>query len=130
MMTTTFSKEDFEELCRNSEEVYAAVNKYEVARRKVYLHANLRYDMPQVKDRTMRSQGLHWVRLNGVCEKCNNRHAKISVNTYLMWHVYVPFECDHKGTIDSVRMETDIDLAMSQPEISMPLTYVPKETSA
>ena len=124
-MAKAITKEDYEDICASSQLVFSALNRYEVVRRKAYLDANLRYDMPQVQERSMRSQESHWVRINGLCERCNNKHLKMTINMYLMWHVQVPFQCEHKETIDSVRIEQDLSVVEGVPEYTMPLHYVP-----
>ena len=114
------SQEKYNEWCELSDKAFSMVNKFEVTRRKAYLHANLRYDMPQLEDCRMRSQGLYYVKLNGLCKTCDGRHVQMSVKTYLMWHINTPFQCIHKESVESIRMEPDPNFTTTIPEITLP----------
>ena len=117
----------YEELCATSDHLYSLLNKYEVARRRVYFHVNLRYDVPNIEARSMRTDKLFYVRLNGACKDCNNRHTRLSIKAYLMWQVNAPFLCRHKKSIETVRIEESIATAESKPEIYLPTECVPVE---
>ena len=75
---------------------------FEVEKRAIHRHLNWPYKL-DLPSRTLRGQQpLLWVLLEGDCPNCNGQHASISTDTYLMWHSYTPFECDHHGMIERV----------------------------
>ena len=99
---------------------YNCLSQFEVARYKVLRHCNMlprglsNFSPPQ----TRLTSRMYTVELTSQCPVCNSRHVNLSHKTYLLHFAALPFRCEHKQRVDSMKVVENDE--RTQPWIMLP----------
>ena len=95
------------DLLSSSMFVSDSLTMFESMRRRLFEHLGWEYPIITPGLPATRGSTMFWCTLVSECRECNGQHPYLPKSSYLVWHGYLPVQCNHGQVISAIYVEPE-----------------------